>query len=79
MVGHRKEFPAEEAPCGKIVGGEFYRDSDGEGFSVHVRYYTCGCRRTRHEYHDGSVTATAVKHGRRRGKIIWEEQSDHPV
>ena len=47
MVGHRKEFPAEEAPCGKIVGGEFYRDSDGEGFSVHVRYYTCGCRRTR--------------------------------
>ena len=32
-----------------------------------------------HEYHDGSVTATAVKHGRKEGKIFWEEQSGHPV
>ena len=79
MVGRRESFPAEEAPCGTVVAGESFRDSDDEGFSVHVRYYSCGCRRTRHEYHDGSVTATAVKHGRRRGKIIWEEGSEHPL
>jgi hypothetical protein len=79
MVGKRAAFEPELAPCGKTVGGDSYRDADGEGFAVFVRYYECGCRRTRHEYHDGSVTATAVKHGRRRGKIFWEEQSGHPV
>jgi len=79
MVGTRAMFEPELAPCGKTVGGESYRDSDGEGFSVWVRYYGCGCRRTRHEYHDGSVTATAVKHGRKAGKIYWEEQPGNPV
>jgi len=79
MGGTRAPFEPELAPCGKTAGGERYYDADGEGFSVSVRYYICGCRRTRHEYHDGSVTATAVKHGRRRGKIIWEEQTGHPV
>jgi hypothetical protein len=79
MVGKRATFEPELAPCGKTVGGESYRDADGEGFVVFVRYYECGCRRTRHEYHDGSVTATAVKHGRKRGKIVWEEQAEHPV
>jgi hypothetical protein len=79
MVGKRAMFDPEIAPCGKTVGGECYRDADGEGFAVFVRYYTCGCRRTRHEYHDGSVTATAVRHGRKRGKIVWEEQAGHPV
>jgi hypothetical protein len=79
MGGRREKFPAESAPCGKVTDGESYQDSDGEGFSVQVRYYSCGCRRTRHEYHDGSVTATAVKHGRRKGRIIWEDRSEHPV
>jgi hypothetical protein len=79
MVGKRATFEPELAPCGKTVAGESYRDADGEGFAVFVRYYECGCRRTRHEYHDGSVTATAVRHGRKRGKIVWEEQAEHPV
>jgi len=79
MVGRREPFAAEPAPCGKSVAGESYQDSDGEGFFVFVQYYACGCRRTRHEYHDGSVTATAVKHGRRKNKIIWAEQSERPV
>jgi hypothetical protein len=79
MVGKRVAFEPELAPCGKTVGGEVYRDADGEGFAVSVHYYACGCRRTHHEYHDGSVTATAVKHGRKHGKIIWEEEAGHPV
>jgi hypothetical protein len=79
MGGTRVPFEPELAPCGKTVRGESYYDSDGEGFTVSVRYYACGCRRTRHVYHDGSVTATDVKHGRKRGKIIWEEQAGHPV
>ncbi|HET6214155.1 MAG TPA: hypothetical protein VFE14_14925 [Micromonosporaceae bacterium] len=72
-------FDPEPAPCGKEVGGESYRDNDGEGLVVHDQYYTCGCRRTRHEYHDGSVTATVIRHGRRRGKLVSEEHSEHPV
>jgi hypothetical protein len=84
MVGQRSSFDAEPAPCGKIVGGECYRDNDGEGLVVYDQYYTCGCRRTRHEYHDGSVTTTAVRHGRvrptrGRGKLVSEEHSEHPV
>jgi hypothetical protein len=79
MVGYRATFAAELAPCGAIVGGECYRDDDGEGLVVYDQYYTCGCRRTRHEYHDGTVTTTATRHGRRHGKLVSEEHSEHPV
>jgi hypothetical protein len=78
MVGRRATFAAELAPCGKILGGELYRDDDGEGLVVHVQQYTCGCRRTRHEYHDGTVTTSSIRHGRRH-KLISEERSEHPV
>ena len=60
MVGYRATFAAELAPCGATVGGECYRDDDGEGLVVYDQYYTCGCRRTRHEYHDGTVTTTRL-------------------
>ncbi len=79
MVGTRATFIAEPAPCGLTVGGEFYRDDDGEGLVVYEQYYTCGCRRSRHEYHDGTVTASATRHGRRAGKVVSEEHSEHPV
>ncbi len=78
MVGKRATFAAETAPCGRTVDGEFYRDDDGEGLVVYDQYYSCGCRRTRHEYHDGTVTTTSVRHGR-RAKLISEERSEHPV
>ncbi len=79
MVGGRDTFAAEVAPCGRTVGGECYRDDDGEGLVVYDQYYSCGCRRTRHEYHDGTVTTTATRHGRRHGKLVSEEHSEHPV
>jgi hypothetical protein len=79
MVGKRETFVAELAPCGKTVGGEYYWDADGEGLVVYDQSYTCGCSRTRHEYHDGTVTTTAVRHGRRRGKLISDEHVEHPV
>jgi hypothetical protein len=84
MVGKRSMFTAEPAPCGKVVGGECYRDDDGFGLVVYDQYYTCGCRRSRHEYHDGTVTTTSTRHGRRGrpgrpGKLILEEHSEHPV
>ena len=78
MVGSRSAFEPERAPCGKTVGGDCYRDTDDEGLVVYDLYYTCGCRRTRHEYHDGTVTTRAIRHGRRH-KVLSDEHSEHPV
>ena len=78
MVGSRSAFEPEQAPCGKIVAGDCYRDRDDEGFIVYDLYYKCGCRRTRHEYHDGTVTTQAIRHGRRH-RVLSDEHSEHPV
>ena len=79
MVGTKIHFMAEQAPCGKIVPGDHYEDRDDYGLVIRDEYYDCGCRRIRHEYHDGTITTTATRHGRRHGKLISEEHSEHPV
>lgn len=78
MVGSRSAFEPEQAPCGKVYGGHCYQDSDGEGLVVFDHYFTCGCRRTRHEYHDGTVNTQAFRHGR-RPRMVFDEHTDHPV
>jgi hypothetical protein len=78
MVGSRSAFEPEQAPCGKIVGGDCYRDTDGEGLVVYDSFFACGCRRIRREYHDGTVTTQAIRHGRRH-KTLSDEHSEHPV
>jgi hypothetical protein len=78
MVGTRAQFEPEFAPCGKTTGGECYQDNDGEGLVVYDQYYSCGCRRIRHEYHDGTVTMKAIRHGRRH-KVLSDEHTEHPV
>ena len=77
MVGYRSAFDPEQAPCGRTVGGDCYRDMDGEGLVVFDVFYLCGCRRTRHEYHDGTVTTQVIRHGRRK-KVLSDEHSEHP-
>lgn len=73
----RERFAAERAPCGKLVGGEHYRDDDGEGLVIFDQHYTCGCRRSQHQYHDGSMTTMAIRHN---GKVILDERTpEHPV
>lgn len=77
MVGTRTRFTAELAPCGRTVGGEYYRDEDGEGLVIYNEYFSCGCRRARREYHDGSITTSEVKHG---GKVVSDSHTpEHPV
>lgn len=66
MVGTRTRFASELAPCGRTVDGEDYRDADDEGLVIYDQYYACGCRRIRHEYHDGSVQMTTTRHDRYR-------------
>lgn len=70
MVGTRDRFSGDLAPCGKQVGGEHYRDRDDDGFVIFDQFYTCGCRRTRHEYHDGSIRETAVRHD---GRVLRDD------
>jgi hypothetical protein len=78
MVGIRSAFDPELAPCGKTVGGNAYRENDEAGFVVYDLYYACGCRRIRHEYHDGSVTTKVIRHGPRH-KVLSDEHPEHPL
>jgi hypothetical protein len=70
VVGTKIHFMAELAPCGKIAGGDHYADEDDEGLIIRDEFYECGCRRIRHEYHDGSTEERAIRHD---GKLVKEE------
>lgn len=70
MVGTKNRFADELAPCGKQVGGQRYRDRDDDGLVISDHFYACGCRRTWHEYHDGSMRETAVRHD---GKVLLDD------
>jgi hypothetical protein len=55
-------FSGEQAPCGRTVNGDHFVDEDGDGLVIRDEYYSCGCRRIRHEYHDGSIDVRAIRH-----------------
>ena len=74
MVGTRTRFTSELAPCGRMVDGDHYRDLDDEGLVIYDEYYDCGCRHVRHEYHDGSVQTTSIRHD---GHRVKEFGPDH--
>ncbi|MDQ1691877.1 MAG: hypothetical protein QOD87_1985 [Pseudonocardiales bacterium] len=63
-------FDNEQAPCGRVIGGERARDRDDDCLLMdHVRY-DCGCSRLHDEFHDGSMRLRVVHHS---GKIITDE------
>jgi hypothetical protein len=62
VAGTRISFTEEQAPCGKTVGGDHFLDDDDDGLVIRDEYYACGCRRIRHEYHDGSIQVRAIRH-----------------
>ncbi len=72
MVGTRTNFTSEQAPCGRTVAGEHYRDTDDAGLLIIDEYFECGCRTIRHEYHDGSIHMRAIRHD---GRVASDE--DH--
>ena len=63
-------FTNERAPCGRILDGERLRDRDEECLVSDDRFYKCGCKTIRHEYHDGSVSLKVVRHD---GKVVVDE------
>jgi hypothetical protein len=65
----------ERAPCGRLVEADRNQEDDFEGLVFDDIQYACGCRRTRHEFHDGSVRIRTIRHD---GKVLLDEHSgDH--
>ena len=59
-----------EAHCGQVVDGERFRDWDDECVLSDELFYDCGCRSIRHEYRDGSVSRSVVRHD---GTVLEDE------
>ncbi len=60
-------FKSEKAPCGRLEDGVRHQDRDDECLLTDDLVYACGCRVTRHEYHDGSFSRKVVRHD---GKVL---------
>ncbi len=63
-------FTSQQAPCGRLVDAEQYQDQDDDVVITQEVDYACGCRSIRHEYHDGSVSRTIVRHD---GTVLVDE------
>ena len=63
-------FESQQAPCGKVVGGQCHEDHDDEGLIINDLFFACGCRTIRHEYHDGSLSQRIVHHN---GHVLVDE------
>ena len=63
-------FKGQQAPCGRIVDGQHYKDDDVEAVVTDATDYACGCRAINHEFHDGSVSRKAIRHD---GKVLVDE------
>lgn len=70
MPGMSSPFTRERAPCGRTVDGKHHHEEDDQGLIIDDTYYACGCRRNHHEYHDGSVRNTVIRHN---GKVLADE------
>jgi hypothetical protein len=64
-------FEATLAPCGRQQGGTRSVTEDHAGLSTEELSFSCGCRTSREEFHDGSVHHMVVNH---HGKILVEEE-----
>ncbi len=69
MVGTRTTFTNEQAPCGLTRDGHQYREEDDQGLIIFVQEFSCGCRTSRHEYHDGSFHTQVVRHDKRKNVV----------
>ena len=64
-------FEPRLAPCGLTRGGEQYVTEDHQGLVTEDRRYSCGCRSTREEFHDGSCHRMVVHHN---GRVLADEE-----
>lgn len=75
MTGTKMHLTGERAPCGRLGDADRSQDDDFEGLRRDDLLFACGCRKLRHEFHDGSVRIRTVRHD---GKVLMDEHSgDH--
>jgi hypothetical protein len=70
MAATTTHFPKQKAPCGRMAEGDRHLESDDDGLAFDDLKYSCGCRETRHVYHDGCVRIRTIRHD---GKILRDE------
>jgi hypothetical protein len=71
MTATISRFDARIAPCGRRYGGERYQSEDMQGLVTEELRFSCGCRVTKEEFHDGSVHRMVVQHD---GKVLVDEE-----
>ena len=71
MTSTITRFEATVAPCGKRKDGTRALTEDDLGLTTEEVSWECGCRRSKEEFHDGSVHVMVVHH---RGKILVEQE-----
>jgi hypothetical protein len=64
-------FEATLAPCGKQRDGERCVNEDQEGLVTEEVVFSCGCKSTKEEFHDGSCHRMTVDH---HGKVLVDEE-----
>jgi hypothetical protein len=71
MSSVTSRFAATTAPCGQSCDGERHVTEDQQGLLTEDVLYSCGCRSTKEEFHDGSIHRMIVDH---RGKVLVDEE-----
>lgn len=69
----REHLNGEHAPCGRTVEVDHVRDDDEDGLVIDHLYFSCGCRKSLHQFHDGSIQIRTYHH--HHGKLIADEHS----
>jgi hypothetical protein len=64
-------FTARLAPCGLSRDGDSFVTEDDQGLVTEELEFTCGCRVSKEEFHDGSVHRQVVDH---RGRVLADEE-----
>jgi len=71
MAATTTRFHDQVAPCGHRHDGERSVFEDLQGLITEEVRYACGCRRSREEFHDGSVHRSVMRHD---GEILEDEE-----
>ena len=71
MTSTISRFEAAPAPCGQRRDGESFVTEDQQGLVTEDSRFSCGCRSTKEEFHDGSVHRMVVDH---HGKVLVDEE-----
>ena len=71
MTATISRFEARRAPCGQQRDGERFATEDEQGLTTEDLRYSCGCRITKEEFHDGSVHRMVTDH---HGKVLTDEE-----